>query len=57
MWTPVLDCPVNNLLVKFLPLFSQSRLNVFDVASACATHPPLQYAIAGGHTESKYGPT
>jgi len=42
-WTPLLDGPVDDILIKHLPLFNQMRLEVIDVMNAGAIHPLLQY--------------
>jgi len=39
--TPLADRPVNDLLVKLLPLFNQTCLEVTDVTNACAIHSLL----------------
>ena len=49
----LLDCPVNDLLVKRLPFFNQLWLDMTDVMNACVTHLLLQYAIAGRHRGTK----
>jgi len=43
-WTPLLDGPVDDLLIKHLPLFNQMRLEVINVTSADAIHQLFQYA-------------
>jgi len=40
--TGKVDCPVNDLLVKLLPVFNQTCLEVTDVTNACAIHSLLQ---------------
>ena len=41
-WTPLLDGPVDDLLIKHLPLFNQTQ--AIDVTIAGAIHPLFQYA-------------
>ena len=43
-WMPLLDGPVDDLLIKHLPLFNQTRHEVIDVTNAGAIHPLFQYA-------------
>ena len=40
----LLDGPVDDLLIKHLPLFNQTRHEVIDVTNAGAIHPLFQYA-------------
>jgi len=39
--TPLLDGPVDDLLIKHLPLFNQMCLEVIDVTNAGVIHPPF----------------
>ena len=43
-WTPLLEGPVDDLLIKHLPLFNQTRHGVIDVTNAGAIHSLFQYA-------------
>jgi len=51
-WTSLVDCPVNDLLVKLLPLLNQSCLDVLWCHEcACDIHQLLQHAIIAGNRE------
>jgi len=41
---PLLDHPINDLLVKLLPFFNQTCLDVTDITNVCVIHPLFQYA-------------
>jgi len=43
-WTPLLDGPVDDLLIKHLPFFNKTSLEAIDVTNVGAIHPPFQYA-------------
>ena len=42
-WTPLLDCSVDDLLIKQPPLFDQARRQMIDIANTSTIHTLLQH--------------